>query len=385
MKRILLLGATGSIGGQTLDIIQGNREEYELVAFSVGNQAEKADEILSDFPTVQAICFKNKEDADAFAEDHEWLKIYSGDQGLIQLIEENEADMVVNALVGFVGLAPTLKALECNRIVATANKESLVVGGKLINDLLDQGKGKIIPIDSEHVGVSKLLRKAKKKKIARILITASGGALRDLPVEELEYATPEEALAHPNWKMGDKITIDCATMMNKGFELIEACVLFRRPMEDFSVLMHDESQVHAAIQYLNNRYICDISNPDMHGPIAYALAEGEVKYKVKSVKSLWKLKNLHFHDFEPERYPAVALAKQAYEMGGNALAVLNAANEVAVRAFLDHQIRFTDIAGEVEVALRKIPHIDEISYQELEVTDRMTRAFTEERIRLGTE
>lgn len=383
MKRILLLGASGSIGSQTLDVIRENHGTYELTAFSVGHQAEKAEEIVASFPTVTAVCFQNQEDADAFASEHEWLKVYAGDEGLCQIIEDTEVEMVVNALVGFVGLAPTLKALECNRTLATANKESLVVGGKLINDLLDAGHGKLLPIDSEHVGVSKLLRKAKGKKIYKIHLTASGGALRDLPVDELEYATPEQALAHPNWQMGEKITIDCATMMNKGFELIEACVLFRRPMEDFAVLMHDESMVHAAIQYTNNRYLCDISTPDMHGPIAYALAEGNVKYHVKSVRALWKLKKLHFHDFDPERYPCVDLAKRAYEMGGNALAVLNAANEVAVSAFLAGQIRFTDIAGEVAVALRKIPHLDDAPYEELVVTDKMTRAFVEERIRLG--
>ena len=310
--------------------------------------------------------------------------IFVGQEGYAKLATVPEATTVLSAQSGAAGLAGTLAAALAGRVICLANKESLVLAGSLVRDIAALTGSALLPVDSEHNAIFQCLA-GRDQDIDTIVLTASGGPFRGLAFDQMANMRPEQALAHPNWKMGDKITIDCATMMNKGFELIEACVLFRRPMEDFSVLMHDESQVHAAIRYLNNRYICDISNPDMHGPIAYALAEGEVKYKVKSVQSLWKLKNLHFHDFEPERYPAVALAKQAYEMGGNALAVLNAANEVAVRAFLDHQIRFTDIAGEVEVALRKIPHIDEISYQELEVTDRMTRAFTEERIRLGAE
>ncbi len=383
MKRIILLGASGSIGTQTLDIIAKYPQEFLLVGFSVGKQASKAEDILDRFPSVRAVCFQEKDAAYAFKDDHEELEVLYGDSGLVDLIQENEADMVVNALVGFVGLVPTIKALEANRIVATANKESLVVGGKLINDLLDQGKGKIIPIDSEHVGVAKCLAEAEERKIAKIKITASGGALRDYPLEKLDEVTPEQALAHPNWTMGKKITIDCATMMNKGFELIEACVLFRRKMDDFSILMHRESQMHACVEYTNGRLLCDISSPDMHGPIEYALFEGQVEFEIKHVRSLKKLKNLHFFDFDPSRYPCVELAKKAYELGGNATAILNAANEIAVNAFLDGQIAFTDIAYLVEEALSDIPLIGEPTLEDLIFADTMTRSYCLERIRLA--
>ena len=384
MKKIILLGASGSIGTQTLDILKEHPEEYRLVGFSVGKQAGKAESILSIFPTVTGVCFQNKEDAEAFKDIHEDINVLYGDDGLCELIDEVECDMVVNALVGFVGLLPTIRALEKNRKVATANKESLVVGGSIVNAMLDEGKGELFPIDSEHVGIAKLLAAAKKKEIRKIYITGSGGALRDVPEEELVNATPEMALAHPNWKMGDKITIDCATMMNKGFELIEATVLFRKKMEDFEILMHDESKVHAAIQYMNNRYVVDLSDPDMHGPIAYALEEGKGKHEVKKIRSLKKLKKLHFHDFDPDRYPAVALCKIAYEKGGNAPAILNAANEVAVHAFLDHRIVFTDIVYFVEAALKRIPYLESPSLQDLIFTDSMTRAYVEEKIALAT-
>ena len=382
MKKIILLGASGSIGTQTLDIIRQYPEEFELVGFSVGKQAARANEILEEFKSVTAVCFQNEEDALACKDEREELNVLYGDSGLIDLIVETECDMVVNALVGFVGLKPTIKALELGRKLATANKESLVVGGKLVNALLDEGKGQLFPIDSEHVGVSKLLKAAGKKEVAKIRLTASGGALRDVDLDQLVHATPEMALAHPNWKMGDKITIDCATMMNKGFELIEACVLFRRPMEDFDILMHDESKVHAAIVYKNGRYVVDLSEPDMHGPIEYALREGQMKYKVKHIRRLEKLKKLHFHDFNPERYPSVALCQAAYEKGGNALAILNGANEEAVRAFLDHKIPFTAICYYVEAALHKIPYLEEPRLEDLVFVDSLTRAYVRERIRL---
>lgn len=382
MKRIILLGASGSIGTQTLDIIEKRSNEFTLVGFSVGYQADMAEVIYARFPSVQAVCLRQEIDAIEFKDKHENLSVLYGDSGLLDLINETEADMVVNALVGFVGLVPTITALKLNREVATANKESLVVGGKLVNDLLDQGHGKLYPIDSEHVAIAKLLAEAKEKKIDKILITGSGGALRNVPLEELPNATPDMALAHPNWKMGKKITIDCATMMNKGFELIEACVLFRRPMEDFEILMHDESMVHSAIRYRNHRYLCDISVPDMHGPIEYALEEGKGKYEIKRVRSLKKLKKFHFHDFDPERYPSVEICKKAYEKGGNAPAILNASNEVAVEAFLNYEIAFTEIPYYVEKALKRIPFVENPTLEDLLFTDSMTRGYTRERINL---
>ena len=382
MKTLILLGASGSIGSQTIDIIKENPSDYLLVAFSVGERADAAERICKIFPGIQTVCFKNRKDALAFGEAHPKKRALYGDEGLLTMLQEVHCDMVVNALVGFVGLAPTIKALELNRTVALANKESLVVGGKLVNDLLDQGHGRLIPIDSEHVGIHKLLRKAGKKPIKKIHITASGGALRNIPLEDLCMVTAKEALAHPTWKMGKKITIDCATMMNKGFELIEACVLYRRPMEDFAILMHDESQIHAALEFQQGGYLCDVSAPDMHRPIAYALCEGKCRYKVKKVKDLSKFKKFHFHQFEPRRYPAVGLCKKAYAMGGNAMAILNAANEVAVEAFLAGRIRYLRIAREVEVALQNIPYIANPTLTDLISTDRLTRGFATERMKV---
>src|SRR5574344_2910018 len=296
MRKVILLGASGNIGSQSLDLFQADKTSFELVGISVGHHVEKIEGILTQFPTIKAICVQEPADAESLQKAHGSLKIYWGDDGLVSLIQETDCDLVENALVGFSGLVPSLTALRTKKIRCLANKESLVVGGELIERLLAQGQGKLYPIDSEHVALAKCLSKVKREDVERLIITASGGAFRKLSRNELTNVTPEMALQHPTWKMGAKITIDSATMMNKGFEIIEAHYLFGYGLEDIEVLMHDESQVHSLVKLEDDSFLADISHPDMRLPITYALFEGQTKFECARIKSLKQLDNYHFHD-----------------------------------------------------------------------------------------
>ena len=373
MRRVCLLGASGSIGSQSLDILSKDREAFELVGFSVGKRIEKISQILSLFPNVRHFCVQEGKAASMLSLIYPDLHIYVGDRGLLRLIKNCECDMVVNALVGFSGMAPSVLSMELGKILCLANKESLVVGGKLINDLRKAGRGTLYPIDSEHVAIAKLLSRVNREDVDKIWITASGGSFRDKSRDELASVTPAEALAHPTWSMGAKITIDSATMMNKGFEVIEAKVLFDFPLERTHILMHKESHVHSLLQMKDGSYLADVSVPDMHGPIAYALYETKVPFELVKADSLKELGDFTFWDFDPKRYPAVGIALSAFAKGGNAPAVLNAANEIAVYAFLEGKIPFTSIEDEVSYALDHVPYEKEVTLDGLIKTDAYTR------------
>ena len=382
MRRVVLLGASGSIGTQTLDILKSRPDRFRLIGFSVGKRVGFVEVVLAGFPSVTHVCVQNAEDAENLRRKYPNLQIYHGDSGLISLLENTDTDMVVNALVGFVGLVPSVKALELGRILCSANKESLVVGGTIINGLLRQGKGKLIPIDSEHVAIAKLLRHVGLENAKRILITASGGAFRDRDRRALANVTPEDALAHPTWSMGAKITIDSATMMNKGFEIIEADVLFGVGVDFVTPVMHRESYVHSLVEGKDGLLYADVSKPDMHGPIEYAVMEGEVPFAPAIVRSLDELP-YHFAAFDPSRYPAVGLALESHRRGGNSNAVLNAANEEAVYAFLEKRIPFLQIEEEVRYALEAVPHLAEPTLAQLVDTDHRTRLLVREHIKGG--
>ena len=244
MKKVLLLGASGSIGSQTLDILRQYPNEFELVGFSVGKNLAKAKEILKEFKSVKHVYITNKKDAKELKKEFPGMKVFSGKCGFNCLIRTCNFDLCVDALVGFVGLEPAIRVLKKNKILCLANKEALVAGGTIINKLLAEGKGKLYPIDSEHVALAKCLSQCDIKDVKSLIITASGGALRNVEISQLEHQTAEDALRHPTWKMGAKITIDCATMMNKGFEIIEAYYLYHFPLNKIRVQMHDESLIH---------------------------------------------------------------------------------------------------------------------------------------------
>jgi 1-deoxy-D-xylulose-5-phosphate reductoisomerase len=375
MRHVALLGASGNIGSQSLDLFVLDRASFELNAISVGHHVEKIPDILKNFPTVHYLCVQEQTDALTLEKAYPDLTISWGDEGLVELLEKCGCDMVENALVGFSGLIPSLTALRLDKILCLANKESLVVGGTLIERLLAQGKGKLYPIDSEHVALAKCLSKVKREDVERLVITASGGAFRKLSRSELKNVTPEMALQHPTWKMGAKITIDSATMMNKGFEVIEAHYLFDWPVDKIEILLHDESEVHSLLLMKDGSYYADVGKPDMHGPIAYALYEGKAPFEVRHEKGIHDFGDYHFKAFDPVRYPAVPLALKALRNGGIETTILNAANEEAVHLFLEGKIPFLDIEQACSLALANFPNIMRPTLRDIETSDALARLY----------
>lgn len=369
MKRICLLGASGSIGGQTLDVMKKHPVDFSLAGFSVGKQINKIADILKEFD-VKYVCIKEK--SDEIEKQFPNVKFFYGDDGLNELITACDCDMVVNALVGFVGLKPSITALENNKYLALANKETLVAGGEIINNLLNNGKGKLIPIDSEHVALSKCLS-VDKENVNKIVITASGGAFRKLTRNELKDVTPEDALKHPTWSMGSKITIDSATMVNKTFEIIEAYYLFGYKYEDIELLFNYESFVHSLVKYNDGSYRLDEGKPDMRVPIKYALYEGACEYDLVYVNKLEDYKNSNLYPFDYERFPIVNLAKKVIEEKGTLGAIFNAANEEAVYAFLNKEISFLEIENIINFCINNVQSIANPSYDDIKKCDVLTR------------
>lgn len=372
MMKVCLLGASGSIGRQTIDVMLKNKDRFDLVAFSVSCKIQFVSKYLKLFPSIKYICVGKYEDMLKLQKKHCGISFYSGDEGLLKIIEDSNEDMVVNALVGFVGLAPTLTSLKLNKILCLANKESLVVGGELVNDLLDKGYGKLYPIDSEHVALMKCLS-VDNKKVNRIIITASGGAFRKLSRKQLINVTPEDALRHPTWNMGQKITIDSASMVNKTFEVIEAHYLYNYSYKKIGIMLNYNSFVHSLIEYKNGFYRLDTGKPDMRVPIKYALFEGLTPFKTEYTNDLSSIKNTEFGYFDLKRYPVVKHAKTVIEKKGTYGAVLNAANEVAVHAFLNHKIKFLMIEKVINKMMKEHQNIEHPTFEQIVMVDKNTR------------
>lgn len=371
-KTIVLLGASGSIGTQTLDIIENDPQHFLLKGISIGHQVDKIDGIIKRFPSINYICVQEEKDYLLLKEKYQHLHFFYGNDGLLQLIKTIHPKMVVNALVGFVGFVPSYWTLMWGIDLALSNKESLVVGGELLLSATSKTKAKIIPIDSEHVALDKCL-KGHYKDVKRLILTASGGAFRNLSRQELEHVTVEDALKHPSWKMGKKITIDCATMMNKGFELIEAYYLFGIPMENIDILLHDESKVHSLIECKDGSFLADIGPSDMRIPIAYALYNKKRTPSIHENLHIEDFGTFHFHAFDAQRFPAVTFARHAIKHGGTLPTVLNAANEVAVYAFLEGKISFLDIERIIEKCLMSHRVIEHPTVEDIIYVDQKTR------------
>lgn len=384
MRRIILLGASGSIGTSTLEIIKEHDDEFKLVAFTVGKQVDKVAPILSANKDVKAVYVSDKNEANKLEKQFPNIMFYSGESGIVELIFAIKADMVVNALVGFVGLYPSIAAILSNMDLALANKEALVVGGDIINELLKQSKSKLYPIDSEHVALAKCLRGEDITNVERVILTASGGSFRHLSREQLSDVTVEDALNHPSWKMGEKITIDSATMMNKGFEIIEAHYLFGLPSEKIDIIIQEQSIIHALVEFTDGSYLADLGPADMKIPIAYALFEGKrVDSQVHKKLKLEELNKLTFKPFDLERYPAVKFAREALRLKGTYPVVLNAANEETVYAFLNGEIKFSAIEAIIEEVLDLhdyYPEVDILTLRKIDLEARkQTRAIIESR------
>ena len=372
--KLCILGASGSIGQQTIDVINKFPKDFSLVAFSVGKRTRCISYILKKHPRVSSICLQDKIKAKQYAKKYPHITFYSGDDGLIKLIQNSEAEMVVNALVGFVGLLPSIETIKYHKKLALANKESLVVGGDLINSLLKEYDGELYPIDSEHSALWKCL-KVDSSDVNKLFLTASGGSFRKLSREQLVDVTPEEALKHPTWKMGNKITIDSATMVNKCFEIIEAGYLFNYPYSKVGVTLHDESYLHSYVALSSGGYRGEISKPDMRNPIKFALYQGNIPFKTSYFSSLDDLKGLHFHNFDIARYPVIKFAKVVLDKKGTMGAILNRSNEEAVYAYLAHKIKFLDIERIIELSLKNMKYIAKPTLEEILEVDRLTKDY----------
>ncbi|QXJ37356.1 1-deoxy-D-xylulose 5-phosphate reductoisomerase [Parageobacillus caldoxylosilyticus] len=377
MKYISILGASGSIGTQTLDIIRSHPDEFRLAAVSIGKNVDMARAMIEEFaPRLVAVA-----DRDAYdklrSEYAGKVKIIYGEEGLIEAAVFPETDIVVTAVVGSVGLVPTLKAIEAGKTIALANKETLVTAGHIVTEEAKKRGVSLLPVDSEHSAIFQCLQGEKREQVEKIILTASGGSFRDKTREELKHVTVEEALRHPNWSMGAKVTIDSATMMNKGLEVIEAHWLFELPYEQIDVLLHRESVIHSLVQFRDTSVIAQLGTPDMHVPIQYALSYPERLPLSAKPLDLAQIGTLNFKRMDLERYRCLRFAYEAGKAGGSLPTVLNAANEEAVAAFLAGRIAFLDIEEYIERALEWHEMIKEPSLEEIRRIDAETRKYVQ--------
>ena len=378
--KICLLGASGSIGQQTIDVIRKNRGEFSLTSFSVGSRTRCISSIIKHHPEVKHICVQHSEAYHYYQKKYPNIHFYHGNEGLLELIRHSDSGMVVNALVGFVGLLPSIEAIKNHKLLALANKESLVVGGEIINSLLKEYNGKLYPIDSEHSALWKCL-KVDENDVDKLILTASGGAFRKLSRDELKDVKASDALKHPTWKMGNKITIDCATMVNKAFEIIEAGYLFNYPISKIGVTLHDESYLHSYVALKSGGFRGEISKPDMRNPIKFALYQGNIPFKTSYFASLDDLKGFHFHEFNIKRYPVIKYAEVVLSKKGNMGAIFNRANEVAVHAYLKDEIGFLDIEKIIEKSMKHIAYIKKPTIEQIVDTDYKTRNYAEDLVK----
>ena len=347
MRYIYLAGACGSIGTQTLDIIRENPSEFKLVGMSVGRNKELAIKLIEEFHP-EIVCFREN----YLYELSYNPVVVSGDLGLLELASYSkyEDEVFVNALVGMSGLLPTISAIKAKKTIALANKETLVAGGDIVKEYVKKYNVSLVPIDSEHSAIQQCLQGEEHDEIKRLIITASGGSFRNKTREELKGVTKEDALKHPNWSMGAKITIDSATMMNKGFEVIEAHHLFDVPYEKIDTVLHPQSIIHSMVEYQDGTIKAELGTADMHTPISYALRYPH--HKVLESKPLNYIGlNLEFKELSKDRFPCLGYAYYAAKRGGIYPAVLNAANEAAVKLFLNDKIEFLEIEKIIEAEI----------------------------------
>ncbi len=348
MKKISLLGATGSIGLQTIDIILANQHEFKLVAFSSGRNIEKTREIITQLQP-EVVSVQEESDALALAKEFPNVQFTYGNKGLVEVATHPETTVLVNAVLGSVGLESTLAAIRMGKTIAIANKETLVTAGHLVMAEARKYNAPILPVDSEHSALYQSMNGENPKAIERLILTASGGSFRDKTRAELEGVTVKDALNHPNWSMGAKITIDSATMMNKGLEVIEAHVLFDMPYDRIDVLLHRESIIHSMVEYHDTSVMAQLGTPDMRVPIQYALTYPDRMPLVGGKRlNLAEIGKLHFQEVDFERYRALKLAYEAGRIGGTVLTAMNAANEAAVALFLQEKITFLQIEECIE-------------------------------------
>ena len=377
-KKIAILGSTGSIGTQALEVIEEHADKFQVEVLTANGNADLLIEQAIKFkPNVVVIAdeakYKKVEEA---LWEHD-IKTYAGNDALAQVVEMDEIDVVLTALVGYAGLLPTINAIKAKKTIALANKETLVVAGELINKLAIENKVAILPVDSEHSAIFQCLVGEFQNKIEKIYLTASGGPFRGKKREELQHITKEQALKHPNWDMGAKITIDSATLMNKGLEVIEAKWLFNLKPEQIDVIVHPQSIVHSLVQFEDGSMKAQLGLPDMKHPIQYALSFPQRLTSKSPRFNFMDYPELTFEKPDTETFLNLQLAFNALEKGGNMACILNAANEVAVEAFLKDKIKFLDIAEINQKCMEQVTFIAQPTYEDYVATDKQTRAFAE--------
>lgn len=373
MKKISVLGSTGSIGTQTLDVVSKHRDFFQIEGLAAGSNVDLLLQQIKEFKP-KKVSVASKELADRISADlPEGTELYYGQEGLIEVAAGTDADIVVTAIVGSMGLPSTLAAIKAGKTIGLANKETLVTAGHLVTALARTKGVDIIPIDSEHSAIFQCLNGERREDVDFITLTASGGSFRDLSREQLKNVTVEDALKHPNWSMGAKITIDSATMVNKGLEVIEAHWLFGLAYEQIQVLLHPESIIHSFVQYRDSSIIAQLGNPDMRVPIQYALTYPERWPSPSQKLSLAEAGKLQFREMDFERFPCLRLAYECGKMGGTATTVFNAANEIAVARFLRREISFLQIEDIIEGVLNKHQNTPEPALEAIEESDRLAR------------
>lgn len=389
MKKIAVLGSTGTIGVNTLDVIARHGDKYQVFALTANNQVERLAQQCAQFKPEYAVMV----DEVAAEKLQVMLKtrspdttVLQGKDNLEQVASDQKVDVVMAAIVGAAGLKSALAAARSGKQILLANKESLVMSGQLFMDEVKKHQAVLLPIDSEHNAIFQCLptnytEGLGKVGVEKILLTGSGGPFRDYPLEKFPDITPAQAIAHPNWDMGKKISVDSATMMNKGLEIIEACWLFDTTLEQIEIVIHPQSVIHSMVQYVDGSVLAQLGQPDMRTPIAHALAWPDRISSGVANLDLFQIGQLDFSTVDLERYPCLALAKQALATGGTATTVLNAANEVAVQAFLDYQIPFTGIAETVEYVLAQCTPQQQINVDVIVAEDEHARFITNEYIK----
>ena len=391
MKQITILGATGSIGASALDVIARHPDKYAVYALTANTNVAQMAKICQRHQPRYAV-MGNNQTADQLSKllsSGSVTEVISGEQSLSRVASDSEVDIVMAAIVGSIGLMPTLAAVRAGKRVLLANKESLVMAGSLFMKEVEQHGAELIPIDSEHNAIFQCLPQGKysqlkDKGVSNILLTGSGGPFRDLPLADFKQVTPKQAITHPNWDMGPKISVDSATMMNKGLELIEACWLFSVDETDIEIVLHRQSIVHSMVAYNDGSVLAQLGNPDMRTPIANALAWPQRIDSGVEPLDLLQVSRLDFEVADANRFPCLRLAREAFRQGGTSMAILNAANEVAVDNFLNHRIKFTEIPRLIEQTLQ---HIKSNAADSLEAAlddDARARSYVNQQLKLLT-
>lgn len=374
MKKIALLGSTGSIGVNTLEVISAFPEKFKVVALSANSNIDLVKKQIEKFHP-EIVSISNRESAEKLRTAMPGCNILSGEEGLIQIAANCDYDIFVGAMVGFSGLAPTTEAIKRGKRIALANKETLVVAGAIITELVDKHHAELIPVDSEHSAIFQCLLGESIDSVSKLILTASGGPFLNRPKEDFSSITLAEALNHPNWKMGNKITIDSATMMNKGLEIIEAFWLFNMPLKKIDVVIHPQSIIHSMVEFTDGSVKAQLSTPDMKLPIMVALGYPERLNKSFTDTNLPLVKNLSFFEPDFDKFECLKLAFDVLESGGTSPCILNAANEVAVARFLNGEIKFSRIPGIIKKSLDSIPNSPNPGLDEIFECNSKTRSF----------